>query len=583
MNLSFRYWKPVSLIRSLYRRVPNRHFHLSTPNFLASNRRHATNKEVRARQQKELSKINGLLASINRLVNHDQDERTTRSFIHAQLSLPEFQSPLRHVTFERIILCLLQGRYVSTAVSVYQRMAQEEDLMPSAELNVAVMAVCLGTVEGDTPAMREALEEALADRNYPEKSLLRLLNLLLDLDFPPEFRLYLAKHYIEVRGPIFSPSAALVAKIIRLHAQSGSLQEAIDWLDRDEPESETEEAPGGLDESQARLYSSMLAGLRDAGAAEGTTVDSVLQHMKDHNVPATTSVFNALISLEVRRGMLDKAFALYRVLTSLGSSWLITPDDCTFGTLFTALQHANSKNMRNARSRRYKSSKDVVMPRELFRDLISVHHQGPPNPVITLSVLNVALRTFLSVHDYAASFVALRTFTILGLHPNLRTYYIVMKQLMDRIRYDTWRIRQKGESRWGDHMLGIRWDAAAKVKVDSELAQSILNYGENPLPPVDRRPSKGARDQSDTFVPTIAQIDGDEPLPLNRLLHAQPLMRIMRRAILADVDWQRGQVAANDDEFEPVSRAVSSAILGAKAEMLPEETKMRKRDRRKKI
>ncbi|KAJ8482509.1 hypothetical protein ONZ45_g14920 [Pleurotus djamor] len=340
---------------------------------------------------------------------------------------------------------------------------------------------------------------------------------------------------------------ALVSRLVMLQARDGMLKQSLDWIVRDDDKPK----PKPPLPKQANVYAGLLQHIKANDTKNAAAVDTVLAHMKQNNVPVNTNVFNALIGIQLRRGNVSQAFSLYDVLVKLSRTQPIRPDASTFASLFSAIQLLRTSRLRTARNRRLKDADNILHPRFLFRDLIYCDattpldkRHAPPTPIITPSLLNLALRTFLSLKDTAAAYVVVRSFNVLRLHPDLATYYIVLKLLIDRLRYDLWRARRSGEQRWGDYMLGISWREVPSIKVDDALAVKVLAIG-----------------GPHTNMPTLQQIDGDQSLPEGMALDTLPLERILKRAVHAEVS-----VAVNSPA---TSRLVSEALRKAKQDMLP--------------
>uniref|UniRef100_P9WEH9 Clavilactone A biosynthesis cluster protein Z n=1 Tax=Ampulloclitocybe clavipes TaxID=56467 RepID=CLAZ_AMPCV len=495
-----------------------------------------------------------------------------------RLAGEEFQNTSRYIALEKIISLLLARRCFSEAMTVYQRMLNE-NFQPSGDLNVELLAISIAASSVSEGQLERALDDALAHPSYTETGLLRLLDLLAELEISPQFRASIGQRFVEARGTGYSPSVRLVSKLVGIQARAGLVEDALNWLVRDDPET-AGESPAAPKTSASYPYASMISAMKDTQSENNTAIDKILDHMRKHNVPADISLFNALISLEMRRGSPANALSLYHVLLELSKIAPITPDVFTFGTIFSVFRPRFRAHMRSVHTRHYKPANNKVSLREVYRDMIRYHSSRPipsqfSSPIITPSILNVALRAFMSFSDYPGAFVVLRTFSMFKLRPTLRTYYIVMKYLMNRVRFDLGRARREGESRWGDRLLGLDWLDVKDVVVDQTLAEKVLAFGDradlgdNENINQNRNRKDGSRPPFSK--PSIAHIDGDKPLPPGQPLDIIPLTRIMRRAILADSKLRLGDPnsPAGDAQFSP-ARKVTHAIAEAKNAMIPE-------------
>ncbi|KAF9498290.1 hypothetical protein BDN71DRAFT_417718 [Pleurotus eryngii] len=543
---------------SLLTRPRPRWFSVSPYHACPQTRHEPTLRQALAQRRLQISKIYSMLVHLSkRIPDLEHDHVQLEKWVVNRLSPQEFAEKYLPRAYEEAIRFLMSERYYAEAVFLYRRML-DEGLLPSSATNSTVMALSVAATGASGSDLLKALEVTLTDPQYTESSLLQLLDFLAKLLVPSTLRVQVARRFVESRGANYTPSMALVTRLVMIQAKDGLLRESLDWIAR----GHDDERSVAATRESSRLYKQLLSHLKTTNPDDSGAVDTILSHMKSNKVPVSTSVFNMLIAMQARRGAASQAFSLYNVLVEISKSQPLYPDSFTFGTLFSLTQSLRSPGNRNARRRRFKEAANVLPPRTLYQHLLHYGKMDIRTHVVTISILNVALRTFLTIRDYAAAFVVIRTFPTQRLHANRDTYYIVMKLLMDRIRYDLWQARYPNEARWGDHLLGIDPADAPAITVDDNLAETVLAFGKQPA-------GRSIR------MPTLAQIDNEEAIPTGDAFDTLPLERILKRAILADMMLQGHTVA--------LSSSVSGAIARAKEEMVtPPDIVLRKTDFRRK-
>ncbi|RDB20228.1 hypothetical protein Hypma_012644 [Hypsizygus marmoreus] len=254
---------------------------------------------------------------------------------------------------------------------------------------------------------------------------------------------------------------------------------------------------------------------------------------------------NALISRELRRRSLQGVFSMYLAMKlSLTSSF--SPNRTTF----VIPTQPSVSWLRQS----YFPNRDLLF----FRERTSFE--------VTSRLLNIALRAFIQTEDYAGVYVVLRTFGIFRLPVSTKTYLIVTRHIIKRLRWDISKAYKVEEPRWGNLFLGIPevW-ALHKLnkQSDRELVEKILAsaaWSDFPL----TGPLLGYTSEDEKVAyttPTTAMINGEAVVPERMRFHLLPLQRIIRRAILAS--------AAVDSDDLPAAKRVSRAIVEAKAQMFP--------------
>jgi hypothetical protein len=181
--------------------------------------------------------------------------------------------------------------------------------------------------------------------------------------------------------------------------------------------------------------------------------------------------------------------------------------------------------------------------------------------------------------DYPAAFVTLRTFDLLGLKPDLRTYRFVLTILATRIqravldadklhwRHASWvanllggdnHSAEKALSNMGNNTTSERdaetqsgEDKKKDIRINAEIARALLEFGNR---------------NSEYRTPTVEMIMGGEEVPPDEKAKwdIEPLERLVAKALLASA------VPKNASE-EQVGRALRKKIAPYFHEMVPEK------------
>ena len=288
--------------------------------------------------------------------------------------------------------------------------------------------------------------------------------------------------------------------------------------------------------------------------------------MNDRGLPLQISVFNILLSREVRSGKPRNALAMYSALKGMD---FMFPDAFTFGSLFTLYRGIRPRIMRKLVPT--PESTHLIPLRQLYSEFIDATQRTHFPVEMTTSLLSVALRAFLRQRDYAGAFVILGTFSYYRLPLDHHTYYVIMKHLVGRIWIETTIKRllsPQPEVKWSDRFLGV--DNFKDVKLGEDLVHHIFFLISRkqfeldaPLHPLkDVLPSK-YDDRGKYRVPTMEMMQSvDTPDPQDFKYHVVPLKRLLRRAILANL--------SEDGDFAEGKKGVSAAVAEAKKEMIPD-------------
>ncbi|KAF8623170.1 hypothetical protein AX17_007526 [Amanita inopinata Kibby_2008] len=530
-------------------------------------------------------KLKSLTSSIHDFVEKVSDEGRINNFVHRELNKHLSQLSTPYVAYEKIISLLVDEKRLLSASTAYSRMLKS-GFIPSVHIDGKMLAVAVA-LSPDDPRLPSAFDRIFMNPSFTEEHLLDMLEIAVDLSSTPKIVGGVVERFLERKEKGYTPGKMLLARLVDAQVRNGKLEEAFESLERFEDEV-------SVDSSVVHPhvpYVAIMAAIRDTKSSDSDAIDRALKIMKENNVQPDTAIMNVLIAREVRGKHLYNAFTIYAMLKKLSTKIkTVDPDDFTFGSLFSALsQIYNPKARRRMPCRRRDSNSPILSPRRLFFEMMSMYKSRASGSFeLSASLLNVTLRTFIGRHDYAAAFIAIRCFRIYNQDVSIKTYFIVMKHIMDKIRWDIKRARLPGYSRWGDRFLGLRpYAGIDQLEVGKEMAEEVLAYGKRPVfrllrPILNRgtkaRPVEPPSTSSETRcrvyeAPTLKMMDEDEPVPPNMTFSSVPLERILRRAILADlINPRKGPVK---DAADAKARAmlVSEAISEAKEKMVPSRAK----------
>ena len=479
----------------------------------------------------------------------------------------------RFALFERGIATFLEYRRFESAVALYRQMFAER-LYASNGLR-ARMSVCSSII--DTPnepqenlqSLFNKLSGILSLPTYSQRSLRELLDImkyhpLVDSQFVSK----LVDQHTGSRGSIYELELRTLNKLVSFYAHAGSLGAAESLV----------VSPSSRPQPPV-LYTTLMSSLAERGSLSSRHFNTLLDKMKQSQIPVDLPFFNVLIQWAVRNGNFHQAFALYETILQDKASHMI-PDSFTFGSLFNA--HQRLLTIRGPNLRRARQPLNAPTPRQLFRQMLECRvlagQAADPRlqPVVRVSTLNVALRLFMLSMDYPAAFVTLRTFHALGLKPDARSYRFVLTILFAHIRRALLKAEADQEQHtwshasWAVNFLGGSGSAAQVVgggggaepedaHMPLEVAYALLEFA--------RGSNTGYR------TPTVPVMLGDEEPPGKAEWDVEPLERLVAKAILASL-VSRG---VGREEAEGALRAKLAPYF---YEMVPEKLSIGRRLRR---
>ncbi|KAJ7621577.1 hypothetical protein DFH06DRAFT_1341198 [Mycena polygramma] len=377
------------------------------------------------------------------LVKDEPHEERQRGLIRDRFRAEELQIPTRAKIAENIIHSLFEHRLFPQAIAVYQHML-EDGLIPSPSTDALFLAVSLAASTASGKTQLEGLKTILAYRSFTETHFMELLDHILILDIPAEASAHLTHLFITVKGEGYSPSRALVMKLVDLQTRAGDLFAAAETI------AEYDFQPSIL-EPAAEPYAQMIHSAPDNDQA---AVDWIMGVIREKDVPVHIMVFNALLARQKHQKDLRKAFAFYGVVIRLAATTPLKPDAITYKHLFRLLGFQYKTHYKPNDSRRREPIGDVTAPRLLFADMMTLWFSARFHPpasksaaerqsqiAMDQSLLILAFRAFIYTDDFAGALVVLRTMSDVGVEINERTYFVLMRFLARRVYFDVHRSR----------------------------------------------------------------------------------------------------------------------------------------------
>lgn len=520
-----------------------------------------------------------LLKRIEHFLLVVQDEKNIEGFIKKTVSNDAPNTPSRHLVLERIITLLFSHHHFVEAGTVFQRMLNE-GYTPSPKVEAVLLAVGLAT--SPTPESRReimpAFERIFTSADFTEADLVHFLGFVRRLKYSPQACVAIIDKFIETRGDNYNPPPSLVNMLVGMQTRAGMMDEALATLSRYDLSDEAWVS------TSSHPYVSALSALKDVAPLDEKSVDRVLASMQEKEIQADLSLLNILISKQLARHSLHQAFAVYGVLIELSATTSIAPDAYTFRSLFTALRRFYRADYQ-AQQSRIDKPQYVLSPRQLYSDMLASHFsRSRPHSSRTLAVdrnvdqslLNVALQAFLQTWDHVGAFVVLQTFGVFGIPPNARTYYIVRRHILRRMRKDRERRQEHSTYTWAGIFSGTEdHERLTRSSSRQELVDAILALESRRIPfTIKGRAVLSAQHgrRKDRYtVPTLAMMTGETTSPFRVEFDIVPLVRMLRRALSTDLICKFTTRSESQ-----VNKEVSKLVAQAKEEMIPTGILLRK-------
>jgi len=523
----------------------------------------------------EAGRISGLLNTIYKYAI-SVNGAALNTYVQGKLTSDEFHNPSRSIAYNRIIGALLGHNSISLALRVYERMISE-GLLPSLYTRVQMEAMAIVHSLKPRQEVYRSLKTVFAEESFDEASLEKLITTLekgVKKMYPPETIDRIVKLFIKSQGPGYRPPARLVCRLVDLLVRNHSKQRAKEWLDIAKELNE-------LDVGPPPPPSPHTAFLKALAKAEPTNVPAqieILNRMQHDGILPDASSFNSLIATQISKGNLANAFTLYSALLQCRPDSAlpqpkptILPDSTTFHLIFKAIKLVGIT--RGVRARQHKRSQNAISARQLYGDMIEshlIHTRGRPkerSSAIDPLLLNLALRVFMKMFDYSAAFVVIRSLEIYNIPPNIETYQIVIKSLLQRMHYQLGSARGVKERRWVDVLLGIKETDDPPLGMNTDMVVQLMQFGFDNRITLDEVPDIEKLDDADEMLsrmPSLSLIMGQEILTENVAYSCIPLLRIIRRALIAQATHSLKVSTANMS----LAQLVSTIIVQTKQSML---------------
>ncbi|KAF5371512.1 hypothetical protein D9615_009611 [Tricholomella constricta] len=551
----------------------------------------------------ERDKLADLLSNLTSVIRSKKDPVFIDQYIHGRLDRLLRKSTKPDAVYGKVISFLIQRQRLTDATSVYERMLGD-DLVPTTQTQAEMAAVALALSDSDVE-IQQALDAIASSPKCTEQHFLRLLEILGGLGASHGHLLRVTRVFIETRGEGYTPSRAVVTKLVDVQTRAGQLDDAFATILR----SNEHEGEGG---PSSEPYAAMMQALKHTDPANSEAFNKILDRMTTRAVAPDIHIFNALISRELRQTSLRTAFDMYRVVIELSlpssSSGEIStsPTAGTFAPLFALLAKAYHPTVHKRRTPRRGRPDTVIPPRQLFRDMLYFHARTrPPAFPITAPLLTTALRAFLNTHDYIGALLVLNAFRVFHLPPSATTYEIVLRHVVNRVRVGRpvrWVGRFVFGSGGGCASSTPLLKAGTRTVVDRAWVEKLLECTRGSvfsmMGPLfeasdsdgdgggsaggERERDRAGEKQKRYTVPKLRMIEGEAPVPVNMEFALVPLQRLVRRAAFASLGVEDGNKdgKAKDGEVEGKdgegkegegegTRGLYRAVADAKREMIP--------------
>ena len=527
------------------------------------------------------SRINQTISRIDWLLKRRKAVEAKEVF-QSCLSKTHMYTIPRRSLYERGIAKFVDYKCFKGALELHQQMNANR-LFSSHNLR-AKLLVCSSIVEipherqQNLEFLFDELSHILSHPSYSQRSLCQLLEVLkIHPLVDSQFVSKLVDKHVDSRGSMGELELNTINKLVSFYAHVGDMDAAESLVVSPQGPSPVRRRP-----ANPAPYTTLISSLVDRGALATRRLNTLLDKVEQSQIRVDLPLFSVLVRGAVRTENYRQAFALYDTILHQEGPHMI-PDSFIFGSLFNALQRIWTCRIPSLR--RARCPPNAPTPRQFFRQMLECHllatkagnQRTPTRSIIRLSTLNIALRLFMLCMDYPAAFVTLRTFDLLGLKPDLRSYRFVLAILSTRIQravLDADKLHWSHAS-WVANFLGgdnhsaekaligmitiagepdtemQSWEAKKDIYINTEVARGLLEFG--------------ARD-SQYRTPTLEMIMGVEELPSEKAKKwdIEPLERLVAKAVLASVVPKN----ASDDQAE---RALRKKLAPYFHEMVPEK------------
>jgi len=445
-----------------------------------------------------------------------------------------------------------------------------EGFIVSLSLEAQILAIAISQAENQSKnILLSRFKSVIRKEALSPDDLFEVLGVMTCLDLPPELLLDVMADFTKTHKRVqpIEFNVHFLQGLANAAVKEGNIQTALDALSA-LPQSDADET------LLSRVYASFIAAIRKSAYPSRDAVSAALNQMEKQGIPPSLSVWNSLISFEVRANSLHRPFAIFDALKKRPE---FLPDHNTFGSLFKALNRFYNPKRRKFRHGRLLPD-SIPPPRALYREMLSylVRHPQEPQFHLTTSLLNTILRSFIFIKDYAGAFLVLKLFRSQRIPVNVKTYFIVFRHLMNRVTYGIKAARKMGSVTWADRFLGLPipiYDPNFLncLQLSNTLASYILDVCrrsslalEEPLYILSRPLHDGDIGLAKYQTPTVEGMLARVAVPLDQEFDCVPLERLLKKALLAEMELVQELPSGRATNL-----ALSKMIASVKQEMVP--------------
>ncbi|PBL01698.1 hypothetical protein ARMGADRAFT_1057358 [Armillaria gallica] len=472
-----------------------------------------------------LSNLSSLLSSSE----HGNDN--VQKFVQRKLNHRDAYTSSRDIVFQKILTLLVEHRSWDVGISVYNRMNTEGLQVPEHLKACFIVAKWLALPLWKQKKQLLALHRMFAASSFEEKQLLDLLD-AFDWSSCAAEGVQLIEIFIKSKGEGYIPSTVVVNRLVNLQTLAGDLDGAFESLRKLRP---------GSEEGTLQPFVSVIARMSDTGTDNKTTLEDLMNLMKERDIGADTSVFNVLIAREIKLGtyrVYPRVLSYYEVLRNLHAATGIGPDVYTFQHLCTTMGRYYEPKRRD-----WVPGKDQFTPRHLFRDMVAIHFNTEESKTSSVDMselykdqklLNSMLLMFLTLDDQVGALVSLRGFTKFGIPVNAKTFEYVVEHLARKIHHN--------KRKWMPVFLGRSEPVENMELMDPRLLTLLLTS-------MKRNRSGLGR----CVVPTLDMINEKTEVPSSARLDVTPLGDALLRAAY------NAKGKRTEDSDQVIKREISEA------------------------
>jgi len=445
-----------------------------------------------------------------------------------------------------------------------------EGFIVSLSLQAQILAIAMSRTENQSKnILISKFMSVVRKEAFCPDDLLEVLGVMTHLDLPSELLLDVMTDFTKTHKHVqpIEFNVRFLQDLANAAVKEGDIQTALDALSA-LPRSDADET------LLPRVYASFIAAIRKSTYPSRDAVSAALSQMEKQGIPPSLSVWNSLISFEVRANSLHRPFAIFEALKKRPE---YLPDHNTFGSLFKALNRFYNPKRRKFRHGRLLPD-NIPPPRALYREMLGYLVRRPQEPQfrLTTSLLNTILRSFVFNKDYAGAFLVLKFFRSQCIPVNVKTYFIVFRHLMNRVTYGVKAARKMGSVTWADRFLGLPIptydpDFLNCLQLSNPLASYILDMSRRSSFALDEPLYILSRPLPDSDIslakyqtPTVEGMLAKVAVPLDQEFDCVPLERLLKKALLAEMRLVQKLPAGRATNV-----ALSEMMVSVKQEMVP--------------